>query len=187
MCPRDYVMYSTLLMFCMSPDCCYSKHSKLSLWVIDPDWHVNFRARKGGTLCAVKMSKREFFSLVDRDRYMREIQSVACLAEHLNAVNYFRGWQQDFHFYIQMELCEAGNLRTLRRSLTRLNSLWMNIKYNYYRCIMLIQLPLILHFVVWDYAPGVVKGAVDDTLVMIINIGMMGEFLQVWEYIEDVA
>ncbi|KAG0582788.1 hypothetical protein KC19_3G085800 [Ceratodon purpureus] len=75
------------------------------------------RDRKGGTLCAVKMSKREFFSRVDRDRYMREIQSVACLAEHPNVVNYFRGWQQDSHFYIQMELCEAGNLRTLLDSL----------------------------------------------------------------------
>ncbi|XP_024381698.1 uncharacterized protein [Physcomitrium patens] len=71
------------------------------------------RDRKGGALCAVKMSKREFFSRVDRDRYMREIQSVSCLPEHPNVVNYFRGWQQDSHFYIQMELCEAGNLRML--------------------------------------------------------------------------
>lgn len=63
------------------------------------------------------MSKREFYSHEDRDRYMREIQSVACLAEHPNVVNYFRSWQQDSHFYIQMELCESGNLRTLLDSL----------------------------------------------------------------------
>lgn len=75
------------------------------------------RDRKGGALCAVKMSKREFFSRVDRDRYMREIQSVACLPEHPHVVNYFRGWQQDSHFYIQMELCEAGSLRMLLDSL----------------------------------------------------------------------
>lgn len=92
------------------------------LEAIDLDWHAGFqvyeaRDRKGGALCAVKMSKREFFSRVDRDRYMREIQSVACLAEHPNVVNYFRGWQQDSHFYIQMELCEAGNLRMLLDSL----------------------------------------------------------------------
>jgi membrane-associated tyrosine/threonine-specific cdc2-inhibitory kinase len=49
---------------------------------------------------------------------MREIQSVACLAEHPNVVKYFRSWQQDSHFYIQMELCEAGNLRTLLDSLS---------------------------------------------------------------------
>lgn len=64
------------------------------------------------------MSKREFRGREDRVRYMREIQSVACLAEHPNVVKYFRSWQQDSHFYIQMELCEAGNLRTLLDSLS---------------------------------------------------------------------
>lgn len=83
-------------------------------------WQVyEARDRRGGTLCAVKMSKREFYSREDRDRYMREIQSVACLAEHPNVVNYFRGWQQDSHFYIQMELCEAGNLRMFLDSLKK--------------------------------------------------------------------
>ncbi|CAK9199564.1 unnamed protein product [Sphagnum jensenii] len=76
------------------------------------------RDRRGGALCAVKMSKREFRGREDRVRYMREIQSVACLAEHPNVVKYFRSWQQDSHFYIQMELCEAGNLRTLLDSLS---------------------------------------------------------------------
>jgi len=89
------------------------------------------RDRKGGALCAVKMSKREFFSRVDRDRYMREIQSVACLPEHPHVVNYFRGWQQDSHFYIQMELCEAGSLRMLLDSLKQPldeNQVWKYIE-----------------------------------------------------------
>jgi membrane-associated tyrosine/threonine-specific cdc2-inhibitory kinase len=62
---------------------------------------------------------------------MREIQSVACLAEHPNVVKYFRSWQQDSHFYIQMELCEAGNLRTLLDSLSEPlleSQVWMYIE-----------------------------------------------------------
>ncbi|KAL3689131.1 hypothetical protein R1sor_015440 [Riccia sorocarpa] len=74
------------------------------------------RDRRSGTHCAVKMSKRQFSSHDDRDHYLREIQSVSCLTEHPNVVKYYRSWQQDSHFYIQMELCEGGNLRTLTES-----------------------------------------------------------------------
>lgn len=59
------------------------------------------------------MSKRQFRGRDDREHYLREIQSVACLSEHVNVVKYYRSWQQDSHFYIQMELCEGGNLRSL--------------------------------------------------------------------------
>ncbi|KAJ7558016.1 hypothetical protein O6H91_04G021700 [Diphasiastrum complanatum] len=75
------------------------------------------RDRRNGTLCAIKMSKQPFLAREDRELYLREIQSVADLPEHPNVVKYFRGWQQDFHFYIQMELCDGGNLRLLLDSL----------------------------------------------------------------------
>ncbi|KAG6556607.1 hypothetical protein Mapa_001548 [Marchantia paleacea] len=71
------------------------------------------RDRRSGTYCAVKMSKKQFRGRDDREHYLREIQSVACLSEHVNVVKYYRSWQQDSHFYIQMELCEGGNLRSL--------------------------------------------------------------------------
>lgn len=71
------------------------------------------RDRRSGTHCAVKMSKRQFRGRDDREHYLREIQSVACLSEHVNVVKYFRSWQQASHFYIQMELCECGSLRNL--------------------------------------------------------------------------
>ncbi|CAM6123838.1 unnamed protein product [Calypogeia fissa] len=71
------------------------------------------RDRRNGTLCAVKMSKRQFRGRDDREHYLREIQSVACLSEHVNVVKYSRSWQQASHFYIQMELCENGSLRNL--------------------------------------------------------------------------
>lgn len=105
------------------------------------------------------MSKREFFSRVDRDRYMREIQSVACLAEHPNVVNYFRGWQQDSHFYIQMELCEAGNLRMLLDSLKQpLDE--HQVRYCYCTPLEVDWAPIhssLLHSV-WNYKPALGVG-----------------------------
>lgn len=53
-----------------------------------------------------------------RERYLHEIESVACLSEHPNVVKYYRGWQQEGHFFIQMELCEGGNLKDLTTSQT---------------------------------------------------------------------
>ncbi|CAI5535940.1 unnamed protein product [Closterium sp. Naga37s-1] len=75
------------------------------------------RDRKGGARCAVKVSKRQFRSKGERERYMHEIESVANVPEHAHIVRYYRGWQQDSHFYLQMELCEGGSLRALLDSL----------------------------------------------------------------------
>ncbi|GJP52737.1 hypothetical protein CLOM_g11822 [Closterium sp. NIES-68] len=75
------------------------------------------RDRKGGSRCAVKVSKRQFRSKGERERYMHEIESVANVPEHPHIVRYYRGWQQDSHFYLQMELCDSGSLRALLDSL----------------------------------------------------------------------
>lgn len=77
------------------------------------------RDRRHGTLCAIKVSRKEFRSKGDRERYLHEVESVAGLEEHPNVVKYFRCWQQDSHFYIQMELCAGGTLRTLVDALQR--------------------------------------------------------------------
>ncbi len=44
---------------------------------------------------------------------MQEIMAVAALPEHPNIVGHYRAWQQEGHFYIQMDLCEGGNLDTI--------------------------------------------------------------------------
>eukprot|EP00899_Mesostigma_viride_P022184 jgi/Mesvir1/314/Mv22726-RA.1 len=71
------------------------------------------RHRKDGTLSAVKRSRRKFKGRRDRERLLNEVALVQELPEHPRVVRYFRGWQQDMHLYIQMELCVGGNLRTL--------------------------------------------------------------------------
>eukprot|EP00271_Cylindrocystis_brebissonii_P012614 TRINITY_DN3145_c0_g1_i1.p1 TRINITY_DN3145_c0_g1~~TRINITY_DN3145_c0_g1_i1.p1 ORF type:complete len:721 (-),score=103.70 TRINITY_DN3145_c0_g1_i1:2935-5097(-) len=59
---------------------------------------------------AVKKSKRQFQNREQREHFLHELQSVASLTEHPNVVKYYQSWQQDSYFYIQMELCEGGNL-----------------------------------------------------------------------------
>ncbi len=41
---------------------------------------------------------------------MHEIMAIAALPAHDNIVGQYRAWQQEGHFYLQMDLCEGGNL-----------------------------------------------------------------------------
>ena len=66
-----------------------------------------------GTACAVKVSKRQFRCRAEREQYMHELESVACVEEHPHVVRYYSGWQQGGHLYIHMELCEGGNMREM--------------------------------------------------------------------------
>ena len=59
------------------------------------------------------MSKREFSTRAERERYMHEVEAVGSLPDHPHVVRYTRGWQQDAHLFIQMELCEGGSVRQL--------------------------------------------------------------------------
>ncbi len=68
------------------------------------------RSRSDGALSAVKRSLAAFTGRADRQRYLREVQAAAALPEHPHCVRYFRGWQQERHFYVQMELCAGGSL-----------------------------------------------------------------------------
>lgn len=38
---------------------------------------------------------------------------MASLPEHPNIVGHYRAWQQDGHFYIQMDVCEGGSLGSI--------------------------------------------------------------------------
>ena len=44
---------------------------------------------------------------------MHEIMAIAALPAHENIVGQYRAWQQEGHFYLQMDLCEGGNLAEL--------------------------------------------------------------------------
>lgn len=69
--------------------------------------------RQTGEMYAVKRCRRKFETRTDRERCLREIQAVAQLPAHPNIVGQVRAWQQEGHFYIQMDICEGGSLATL--------------------------------------------------------------------------
>ena len=72
-----------------------------------------FRAQSvsNGKIYAIKRSRRAFNGRADRETYLREITSVCSLGEHPNIVKYYRAWQENQHFYLQLELCEGGTLQ----------------------------------------------------------------------------
>ena len=51
--------------------------------------------------------------------------AVAALPEHDNIVGQFRAWQQEGHFYIQMDLCEGGSLAHLLQEVGGVCCLWL--------------------------------------------------------------
>ena len=51
--------------------------------------------------------------------------AVAALPEHDNIVGQFRAWQQEGHFYIQMDLCEGGSLAHLLQEVGSADGLWL--------------------------------------------------------------
>eukprot|EP00736_Rhodelphis_marinus_P002487 Rmarinus@m.10674 len=72
-----------------------------------------------GSLFAVKKSTRQFRGKKDREIYVREVQSIASLEEHPNIVKSYRCWQDSGHFWIQMELCSEGSIRSFHQKLGR--------------------------------------------------------------------
>eukprot|EP00854_Cymbomonas_tetramitiformis_P007866 gene7866-9341_t len=64
-----------------------------------------------GELYAVKKSSRPFDGRADRQRMLREVRTVNDLPESDRIVKYYRGWQQDGFFYMQMEFCAGGCMR----------------------------------------------------------------------------
>lgn len=71
------------------------------------------RHRHTGELFAVKRCRHKFQTRHDRDRCMREIKAVSSLPGHPHIVGQYRAWQQEGHFYIQMDVCEGGSLAML--------------------------------------------------------------------------
>ena len=69
------------------------------------------RSKSDGNMYAVKKSKRRFLSKRDRAIWMKEVENFQRLGsscEHI--IEYYRAWQEEGYFFVQMELCERGNL-----------------------------------------------------------------------------
>ena len=69
------------------------------------------RSRSDSKFYAVKKSKREFRGRNDRAILMKEVENFKRLGSSCDfIINYYRAWQEEGHFFVQMELCQRGNL-----------------------------------------------------------------------------
>jgi serine/threonine protein kinase len=59
-----------------------------------------------GEFFAVKRSIKEFRGKKDRGLYLREVAVMESIGQHENIVKHVRAWQEDLHFFIQME-CQS--------------------------------------------------------------------------------
>lgn len=66
-----------------------------------------FRGRRkvDGKSFAIKKSIKGFRGKGDRENYLKEIRAVSKQVCHPNIVEYCRAWQEEGHFFIQMEYC----------------------------------------------------------------------------------
>ena len=69
------------------------------------------RSDEYGQFFAVKRSLKPFRGKRDRGLYLREVALMESLGSHENIVRHIRAWQEDMHFFIQME-CQANMHRT---------------------------------------------------------------------------
>ena len=67
------------------------------------------RSKVSGARYCVKRVTEAFRSGAQRARCLHEVQAVTHLPFHENVVQYHRAWQEDRHFFAQMELCERGS------------------------------------------------------------------------------
>jgi hypothetical protein len=66
------------------------------------------RAEEFRQFFAVKRSIRAFRGKKDRGVYLREIALMELLGDHENIVRHIRAWQEDLHFFVQMEYCSMN-------------------------------------------------------------------------------
>jgi membrane-associated tyrosine/threonine-specific cdc2-inhibitory kinase len=66
------------------------------------------RSKVSGVKYCVKRVTEAFRTTSQRETCLQEVRAVTNLPAHENVVKYHRAWQEDRHFFIQMELCERG-------------------------------------------------------------------------------
>lgn len=74
-------------------------------------WKV--RDREDGIIYAVKRTKGVFEGVKDRLRHLEEVDILRALSNphpHPNVIAFASAWEQSHQLFIQMELCELGNL-----------------------------------------------------------------------------
>jgi serine/threonine protein kinase len=69
-----------------------------------------FRAQLSSTgeLYAVKKSLNLLKGKKDREGYLREVNLLHMLGPHNNIIKHYRAWQEEAHFFIQMEYCVSN-------------------------------------------------------------------------------
>lgn len=67
------------------------------------------RSKVSGHKYCVKRVTEAFRSASQRETCLQEVRAVTNLPAHENVVKYHRAWQEDRHFFAQMELCERGS------------------------------------------------------------------------------
>ncbi|GAM25141.1 hypothetical protein SAMD00019534_083160 [Acytostelium subglobosum LB1] len=61
---------------------------------------------------AIKKSKKPIWETNERSHHLQEIEKGMRLGTHSNIVSVIAAWEEGGHLYIQMELCEHGNLKS---------------------------------------------------------------------------
>jgi membrane-associated tyrosine/threonine-specific cdc2-inhibitory kinase len=70
-------------------------------------------SKTSGRAFVVKKCVHAFTTDAQRAKLRREVEAAALLPEHPNIVRYFRSWQKEQIFYIQMEHCACGSLSSV--------------------------------------------------------------------------
>ena len=70
-------------------------------------------SKTSGRAFVVKKCLHAFTTDAQRAKLRREVEAAALLPEHPNIVRYFRSWQKEQLFYIQMEHCACGSLSSV--------------------------------------------------------------------------
>jgi membrane-associated tyrosine- and threonine-specific cdc2-inhibitory kinase len=70
-------------------------------------------SKTSGDAFVVKKCVHSFTTDAQRTVFKREVEAANLLGEHPHIVRYFRSWQQDQLFYIQMEHCACGSLASV--------------------------------------------------------------------------
>ncbi|EGC37955.1 hypothetical protein DICPUDRAFT_29443 [Dictyostelium purpureum] len=69
------------------------------------------KGKMDNKLYAIKKSKRPIWETSERNQHIQEIENGMKLGFHNNIAQVLCAWEEGGHIYIQMELCERGNLK----------------------------------------------------------------------------
>ena len=84
------------------------------------------RSYKDKQVYAIKKSKNAFRSKNDRKKYLGEVESLVEVgANNANIVELFNCWQEDGHFYLQLEYCKSS-LSQIMKNATTINEELVN-------------------------------------------------------------